>query len=123
MIKGFLLLFTFLTSFSFASPAYKDYTISGKPRRFLMVKGAYVSEACSKKTGCMAVEKLLSFKKAPPQKKGLLMSRASRICKQMKGMSVFGVDANKNMMAFCVFPDESMIEYKSLESFKLNKDE
>lgn len=104
-------LFILVMGVAFASSA-KSYKISGKVYEFHEIKGVY-AHGCEK--DCLAISSLKKLKKLPKQSKGLLKSKASLICGSSGGKAVFGVDSKKNMMAFCLFKDDSLVEYQSLE--------
>lgn len=127
-MKKLISIFLFAYCFGAGGEEPKLYKIEGKTYSFQKKDEVYVSN-CPK--NCLALKSLLELKgkEISPQKtKGFAKSPAARACDAMEGDSLFGVDgsasgsANKDMMAFCHFRDDSLIEYASLEKLFKTED-
>ncbi len=110
-----LLIITLTLSSIIYGQALKHYKLEGKVHSFIEKDKVYYSLEC--KSECKAYTQFQKFKNAklPKEKTQYAKSNASKACTLMNGLAVFGVDEKKNMMAFCRFSDDSLIEYRSLE--------
>jgi hypothetical protein len=106
-----------LLSFMVGPLSAEEYKIAGQLYRFETREGVQLS-GCEK-VKCRAWIEIqrpgqIDLKKARQHQK-FKASIGSDVCKWVyQGRSTIGLAANRDQRAFCVFPDQSMIELNSL---------
>ena len=114
-----ILMFLILTNISFA----ESFKISGESVRFENKDGLII-KGCEKE--CLALKKIGEFKKINLKQVRIHEkfegSIGSDVCRLVyKSRSIIGIADNLDQRAFCVFPDNSLIEINSLSQFLKDK--
>ena len=97
----------------------ENFQISGEMYNFSESKG-FFHYGCEK--NCTAITKVMELKKIDIKKlrskEKFYGSVGSDVCRLVfKSKSIIGIASNKDQRAFCVFPDNSMIELNSLSKY------
>jgi hypothetical protein len=115
------ILLTIVFSLEIYASSTHTYKIEGKSYQFNERNGVLINSSCE--ANCIANKRMKSLKIVKPSetKNQYSMSFGSYLCENLlKGSSLFGVDIQRNMKAFCFFrEDESLIEINSLTKFGL----
>ena len=116
-----LLILSLLSLSSFVNA--ESFKISGEYYNFKEDKG-FLTYGCDQ--NCIAVKKVMELKNVNLKKlrvdEKFSGSVGSDICRlSLKSNSLIGLASNKDQRAFCVFPDNSMIELNSLGKYLIEK--